>query len=230
MRTVDQWRQAAWPIWEAIFSHPYIRGLADGSLPQAAFRYFIGQDFVYLQDFARVLTMAAARSPDREARATLLRHVEVAHQVETDLHRRVAPDVGLDPTTLGGTAPGPVTRAYLDHLVRSAWERPFVAVMAAVLPCYWIYEEVGRRLALSRPDFPPYREWIATYAGEAYGASVAEALDIAERSAHEAGGEALAVARQAFWVSSRYEWLFWEQAWSEGRALRAAVLPPEPVE
>jgi thiaminase/transcriptional activator TenA len=224
----EQWRLDADPIWEAIFRHPFLTGLADGTLDQAAFRYFVRQDYVYLRDFSHVLAMAAARSPLRSDERTLLRHAEIVHAVEAELHQSLAPVLGLDPSELAASVPGPVTRAYADHLVRAAWERPHAVLLAAVLPCYWIYREVGQRLHGTDPGFQPYRDWIETYAGDLYGASVDEARSIAERSAELASAGERQAAREAFWVSSRYEWLFWEQAWSREAAFRTAELPASP--
>jgi len=44
MRFADELRQAAEPIWAAIFAHPLLRQLGDGTLPIDTFRYFLIQD------------------------------------------------------------------------------------------------------------------------------------------------------------------------------------------
>ena len=224
----DELRQPAAPIWEAIYVHPYIQGMADGSLPEASFRYFVGQDAAYLKDFSRVLAMLAVKSPLRHHERIWLHHAETVHAVEQELHRGLAPTLGLDAETLAETAPGPVTTAYSDHLIRTAYDRPYAVLIAAVLPCYWIYREVGRRLQDHHPDFPPFRAWIDTYAGEAYGASVAEALRMADEASEGIGALDHQAAVRAFYASSRYEWLFWEQAWSQEKSLKAALWPAIP--
>ena len=221
----DELRTPALPIWEAIYTHPYILGLADGSLPRSAFRYFVGQDAAYLKDFSRVLAMLAVKSPYRHHERTWLVHAETVHAVEQELHRELAPALGLNPTVLAETTPGPVTAAYTDHLIRTAYDRSYPVLIAAVLPCYWIYREVGLRLQDAAPAFGPYRDWIATYAGDAYGQSVTEALAMAEEAGLQAAASDHAAAVRAFYASSRYEWLFWDQAWSEERSLKASAFP-----
>jgi thiaminase/transcriptional activator TenA len=221
-------RQAAQPVWDAIMVHPFVIGLGDGSLDPARFRYFVGQDYVYLQDFSRVLAMGAVRSPSRARESMFLRHAATVHEVEQALHREVAPSLGLEAEALAATPPGPVTAAYTDHLMRAAWSEASVVLAAAVLPCYWIYREVGRRLADSVPDQPQYKAWIETYAGEAYGTAVAEMLEAAGEMLQDAPHAERARARRAFWRSSRYEWLFWQQAWLMGRLPALAGLPEEP--
>jgi thiaminase/transcriptional activator TenA len=222
-------KEAAWPVWEAIFAHPFVTGLSDDTLPADRFRYFLGQDYVYLQDFSRVLAMGAARTPHRADEPLFLRHALTVHEVEADLHRSLAPAYGLTADDLAATPPGPVTVAYTDHLVRAAWSRPFAVLVAAVLPCYWIYREVGRRLAARPlPDTPAYREWITTYAGDPYGQAVDELLAVTDRLGERLDPETARAGQVAFWRSSRYEWLFWEQAWSLEQSLAAARLPAEP--
>lgn len=222
-------KEAAWPVWEAIFAHPFVTGLGDDTLPADRFRYFLGQDYVYLQDFSQVLAMGAVRTPHRADEPLFLRHALTVHEVEADLHRTLAPAYGLSSADLAATPPGPVTVAYTDHLVRTAWSRPFAVLVAAVLPCYWIYREVGRRLAeRPLPDTPAYRDWIATYAGAPYGQAVDEILAVADRLGEHLDPAEARAGLKAFWRSSRYEWLFWEQAWSLEQSLAAARLPGEP--
>lgn len=219
----------AQPLWDEIFRHPFVTQLGRGSLPLHRFRYFVGQDFVYLQDFSRVLAMGAVRAVHRSDEPMFLRHAETVHLVEHELHQSLAPALGLNPEHLAATPPGPVTVAYTDHLMRAAWAEPYSSLVAAVLPCYWIYREVGQRLAHQLPEHPQYRAWIDTYAGDLYGQSVTEILTVANRLGERLDSREQMLARRAFWRSSRYEWLFWEQAWSEETSLAVHSLPQEPA-
>jgi thiaminase/transcriptional activator TenA len=85
--------------------------------------------------------------------------------------------------------------------------------LAAVLPCYWIYREVGLRLAEHPPANPLCAEWISVYAGEVYGELVEVQLALADRLGPSLGDLERAQAQEAFLLSSRYEWMFWEQAY-----------------
>lgn len=224
----DELYQITKPIWDGIQAHPFVQGIGDGTLPLCRFAYFIGQDYVYLQDFSQVLAMGAARATCRADEPLFLRHAGTVHAVEAELHRDLAPSLGLEPKALLATTPGPVTVAYTDHLMRAAWTRPYPVLVASVLPCYWIYREVGRKLALKVPEHPQYRAWIETYAGDAYGQAVEEMLGVANRLQPTLSPSEEMWARRAFWRSCRYEWLFWEQAWSLEQSLACRVLPSEP--
>lgn len=217
--------------WAAAHQHPFVQGLGDHTLPRDRFTYFIGQDAVYLLDFSRVLAMGAARSEVRSDERLFLRHADTVHAVEAALHQDLGPRLGLSAATLAATVPGPVTVAYQDHLVRVAWTEPLAVLVAALLPCYVLYQEVARSMVPSAPmsGVPEYREWIDTYAGDEYGQAVAEMTTLANRLGESLDSAVAARAARAHWRSVRYEWLFWEQAWTKGANFAASRLGPEPT-
>lgn len=223
-------QHAALP-WAAAHQHPFVQALADHTLPRDRFTYFIGQDAVYLLDFSRVLAMGAAKSDVRSDERLFLRHADTVHAVEAALHQDLGPRLGLSAETLAATVPGPVTVAYQDHLVRAAWTEPLAVLVAALLPCYVLYQEVARAMAprAREPGVYEYREWIDTYAGDEYGQAVAEMTTLANRLGTTLDPTVAARAARAHWRSVRYEWLFWEQAWTKGADFAATRLGPEPA-
>ena len=56
-------REKTDPLWEAIFHHPFVKGIGDGTLARDRFEFYLKQDYVYLIDFSRVLALASAKSP-----------------------------------------------------------------------------------------------------------------------------------------------------------------------
>ena len=56
-------RAAAADVWEAQHAHPFVRGIGDGSLDEARFRFYVRQDYVFLIAYGRVLSLGAARAP-----------------------------------------------------------------------------------------------------------------------------------------------------------------------
>ena len=65
-RFTDRLRQKAAGIWEAQHQHPFVRGIGDGELDVERFKFWLRQDYVFLIEYARLLGLAAARSPDVE--------------------------------------------------------------------------------------------------------------------------------------------------------------------
>ncbi|MBI2369728.1 MAG: thiaminase II [Deltaproteobacteria bacterium] len=209
----DRLREPATTIWEATFAHPFLRELGAGTLSRERFVYFFRQDYLYLVDFARALCLGGMKADTMETLEMFARHAATAIQVEQQLHAGFAKRLGLSEEELRATPPGPVTKAYTTHLVATAQTGTLAEIVACVLPCYWIYWEVGKRLQQCTPQDPLYVDWIATYGGEEYGAVVEEQLKTVDRLGPSATPSEQTRMQQHFLLSSRYEYLFWEQAY-----------------
>lgn len=207
-------RRRAEPIWHAIHAHPFLDELQAGTLPMDRFVYFILQDYVYLLDFAQVLCLGGAKSADLETLEIFARHALIAVEVERTFHASFGKSLGLSRKELDRMPKGPVTEAYTKHLQAVARGGSLVEIVAAVLPCYWIYGEVGRRLYRKRPRKPAiYREWIEAYASEEYWKPVREQIGLMDRFGQAAHAQNKKVLSDHFVLSSRYEFLFWDQAY-----------------
>jgi thiaminase/transcriptional activator TenA len=200
-------------IFDAILSHEFILGLTDGSLPKESFEFYVIQDSHYLRGFARALSLAAAKAPSDEWAVTLNRHASEALEVERQLHDSFFRDFELTPEEVHRTPLAPTTSAYTHYLLVVAYGRPFAEVISVLLPCYWVYAEVGKALVAKGSPQPLYQRWIDTYAGEEYEAVVDTVLDMTERVAESAGHGVREVMADHFVASTRYEWMFWDSAY-----------------
>jgi thiaminase/transcriptional activator TenA len=209
-----QLRRRAEQIWRAIDAHPFLRELSAGTLPMDRFTYFVLQDYVYLLDFAQVLCQGAAKSPDLETLELFARHALGAVEVERSFHASFGKTLGLSREQLDAVQKGPITQAYIGHLQSVARSGSLDEIVAAVLPCYWIYGEVGRRLFRNRPSKPKiYREWIEIYASEGFWKPVREQIQLMDRLGAAAKPNEKKLLTEHFILSSRYEFMFWEQAY-----------------
>jgi len=209
-----QLRQGSRRIWRAIDAHPFLRELHAGTLPMERFIYFILQDYVYLLDFAQVLCQGGAKAPDLKTLEMFARHAIGAVEVERSFHASFGKSLGFTTKQLDSAVKEPITQAYIGHLQSVARSGSLGELVAAVLPCYWIYGEVGRRLYRNRPHKPKiYREWIETYAGEAFWKPVREQIYLMDRLGASASSGEKKLMKNHFLLSSRYEFLFWEQAY-----------------
>jgi len=209
----SQLRQRSRRIWHAIDNHPFLRELEAGTLPMEKFAYFILQDYVYLLDFAQVLCLGGARSPDLETLDLFCRHAFGAVEVERSFHASFGTSLGLSRARLDAVRKGPTTLAYINHLQSVARGGTLSELVAAVLPCYWIYGETGRRLYKNRPRKPKiYREWIETYASESFWRPLREQIELINKLAVAASPSEKKRMANYFILSSQYEFMFWEQA------------------
>ncbi len=211
-------RHAAEPIWSAQHEHPFVRGIGDGTLSLDRFRFWVRQDYVFLIEYARLLALAAARSPDLETMTRFAGLVQATLAVEMDLHRGYAAEFGISSTELAAEAKAPATQAYTDFLLRTAALGDYAEIVAALLPCMWGFSEIGLALAAGgRPADPRYAKWIDMYADPEFARLTAWCRDLLDRLAADLPVALRAAAREAFLVSSRHELAFWEMAWRRER-------------
>jgi thiaminase/transcriptional activator TenA len=205
--------EAARPVWDAIFAHPFIKELGAGSLSRERFLFFVRQDYLYLQDFARALCLGGAKADSLDTLDMFADHAATVVRVERNLHTNWSEKLSLTPQELAQTPRAPVTQAYTRHLLAVAQGGTLAETVAVVIPCYWIYWEVGKRLSASLPAEPLYAEWIQAYSSEGFGAHVQQQLNLIDRLASQVTADERRRLEEHFVQSSRYEYLFWEQAY-----------------
>ncbi|MBI2162386.1 MAG: thiaminase II [Candidatus Rokubacteria bacterium] len=210
--TSELW-QAIAPIYAAILRHPFVRGLTDGTLPRESFQFYAVQDALYLRDFARALSLAAARAPEDEWIIMFNEHAAGALRVERALHEGFFKEFGLGPDAVAATPLAPTNLAYTSYLLAVAYGAPYHEAMAAVLPCYWIYWEVGKALERAGSPDPLYARWIGTYASEEFGAVVRAVITATDLTAARVGDQEREGMRRHFVMTSRYEWMFWDMGY-----------------
>ncbi len=208
----EAWRRIG-PLYDAILALPFNRELAAGTLSRERFTFYMLQDAHYLTHFARALAVTAARAPDEEAIIQLAGSARAAVVVERELHAGFFEAFGITPAQAAATEPSPTCEHYTHYLLALAHNAPYEVSVAALLPCFWIYWEVGRHLlAIARPD-NPYQAWIDTYADEAFAEGVRKVIAISDRVAAGATPAVRAQMQAAFLRAAQLEWMFWDSAY-----------------
>lgn len=215
MRYTEQLWQVATPIYQAILRHPFITGLTDGTLPREAFEFYVVQDAHYLRHFAQCLSILAAKAPSEHWMMEFNDHAKNAIVVERSLHEGFFKEFGLLPEQVYATPLAPTCLAYTHYLLAVCYARPFHEGLSAVLPCYWIYWEVGKHLEQCGSPNPLYQRWIDTYASEEFGTIVQTVLAITDAVAESLTETQRTAMQEHFVISSRFEWMFWDMGYRQ---------------
>jgi len=153
-------------LWEAnqdlkvaCLEHPFVQGIADGSLEPQKFAYYVGQDAFFLEAFARAYSIAAAKAPDFSG-FTLFHSLAGGVLEELRLHEGYAVKWGVNLRTV---EPGTATRRYTDFLLATAWGGDVGLTAAAMSPCMRLYAFLGEQLARNGIPNHRYTDWIQTY-------------------------------------------------------------------
>jgi thiaminase (transcriptional activator TenA) len=208
----EAWQRTA-PLRAAIHALPFNVELASGALARERFQHYITQDALYLGEFSRCLALAAARAPEAGALQSFAQSALGAVAVERALHEQYLRQFGVDPESLATAEPAPDCLAYTSFLLSVAYHAPWPVLVAALLPCFWLYWDVGCAIARKSAPANPYRAWIDTYADPQFGAAVEAVVATADRAAAAANAAERECMHAAFRRACQYEWLFWDGAY-----------------
>lgn len=223
--STQAWENAS-PIIDAIKAHPFNQQLMRGNLSPDIFAYYINQDSRYLLDYSRCLALIAAKAPAEYVRK-FLQYSEMAfvaeNQVVHDYFRekfKIQESKKVTPATL----------SYSNFLLRTAAIEPLEVAIAAVLPCFWVYQEVGLSIAKGSADNNPFARWIETYSSKEFSATVEEAIAIFDKVAEQASEPLRQQMLDAFIQSTWMEWHFWNDAYNKAEFHNEKLWTPPSAE
>jgi thiaminase/transcriptional activator TenA len=206
----DELWQSVEGIYADILAHPFLKGLADGSLDEEAFRFYVIQDSHYLRDYARGLAILGSKADSDDSLVMFCDHAREAVVVERALHEGFYAHWNLSEEEVWSTEVAPNCLLYTSYLMRVALERPYHEGLAAFLPCYWIYLEVGRELLKTQPSNELYQKWIATYADDHFAGVVEQVKDATNLVAAKLTDEQREAMKRHFVLTSKFEYMFWD--------------------
>lgn len=209
-----KWTDKTWtqiePIYQKIIEMPFIEELQRGTLPLEKFQFYMGQDSFYLENFARSLALIGARANRVSHALDFIRFAEGAIVVEKALHDSYFKEFGLNQR--GSIEP--TTHHYINFLKSTSALDQVEIAMAAVLPCFWIYQEVGDSIYKNQlNEDNPYQKWIDTYAGKEFKELVIKAKNICDSVAENCTSQQQERMTQAFIEASKLEFMFWDSAY-----------------
>lgn len=195
--------------WTASKHHPFITQLCAGTLPLATFRYYLIQDHYYLQEFGKLHDLAADQSTDPLVAQQLHAGAEHLRQGEIAVRQTFFDRLHITADEVAATPIAPTGYAYTSHLYRALATAGPAGAVAGLLPCYWLYAEIGQELAQAGSPVPIYQDWLNTYDADDYTGMMADQLALANRVATPANqAELLTIFKRSSW----YELNFWQMA------------------
>ncbi|GKT03213.1 thiaminase II [Furfurilactobacillus entadae] len=207
-----QAKAAALPLWQASLDHPFIEQLSAGTLPEAVFRYYLIQDHHYLRDFAKLHELTAAATTDPKVTALLLELAADLRAGEMATRATYFKTLKITDDEVATTPLAPTTYAYTSHMYRTLTEQGPEAAIAGLLPCAWLYADIGETLTGKQSPVPIYQAWLDSYQAASYTDAVATQLALTDRVAAHADEQTQQAMNAAFKRSTFYECSFWQMA------------------
>lgn len=206
--SIKAWNKSS-SIYEAIIKHPFNQELMLGKLDKDKFACYIEQDVLYLQDFARCHAIMASKVPIEYVRS-FLKYSDFTFVAEQEVvHQFFKKSFGFKESGLVTSA----TISYTSYMLRSCLNDSIEIGMSTLLPCFWIYREVGNYIAKYADKNNPYYRWIETYTSEDFSNTVDEAISIFDALAKNTTEDIRQKMLDAFYKSACLEWHFWNDAY-----------------
>jgi thiaminase/transcriptional activator TenA len=198
-------------ILEAIKKQSFITELLQGTLSEEIFQFYIHQDVLYLQEYKKVLAMVGLKCTQASEMHFFLEAATEVVAVENEMHQLFLKNEWTNKEA------SPACELYTSYLTKMAGNYSVAEGLAAVLPCFTIYQEIGAYILANQKNKKdnPYQNWIQTYGGEEFSKSVMQAIQITNNYALKASDETVQKMNNAFKKSSKLEWMFWESAYNK---------------
>jgi len=210
----DRLRAGAEPHWSDYTRHPFVAGLADGSLPEAAFRHYLQQDFIFLKHFARAYALAVYKSDTLADMRSSAGAVDLLINQEMSLHIKYCSEWGIGEADLEALDEDPACMAYTRYVLERGMAGDLLDLKIALAPCVVGYAEIATRLAAepeTKMQGNPYAPWIETYSGPDYVGPALAAAEELDALWSRFGNEARAASVQrTFSEATRLEVGFWQ--------------------
>ena len=215
MKTTERLLLAAKEIWQQYHTHPFVLGIQNGTLDKEKFRYYMIQDYLYLEDYAKTFAVGVAKARSLEIANLFARYIPVMNG-ELNVHNGYLARLGVTQEEIDSTPRSLDNLSYTSYMLRVAYEEGEAEILAAILSCAYSYEVIAKKILENNPasiDHEFYGDWIRGYASEGYGEENAILLETLDRLTTGYTEPQLRHLADIFTACSRYELAFWEMSW-----------------
>jgi thiaminase (transcriptional activator TenA) len=211
-------RNAVTHLIPVIHEHPFNKALFQGTLSKSIFRCFLEQDALYLHDFSKALVLTANRFNNTKYYLQFKHFSEETIDTERNFHFKYlgeSKSPALFQPKRTATKKIPVISHYTEHLLKTASESPIEEVVASLVPCFWIYNDLGQKMSswgYSKNN--PYYTWISSYSNPQFSIAAKSIIQIAEELGSQVSCPVIEKNMIAAFVkSTEYEILFWDSVY-----------------
>ncbi len=193
----------------SIYEHEFIKQLATGHLDAKIFRYYLEQDAYYLYEFSRCLSVIASKCEKTYTAVFISMAKEALSELDV-IHEYFVKYI--DCKNIAEISPA---NLFYTSYLRSVCSMEAVSVgIASVIPCFWVYYEVGKYLSANNiRDNNPYSKWISAYTGENFKKAADTSIRILDEYSLRESEQTQKKMQTAFFNSTKLELMFWDDAY-----------------
>ncbi|OFL46177.1 thiaminase II [Nosocomiicoccus sp. HMSC067E10] len=217
MKFSEKARELSKKFWDGSHTHPFVKGLADGTLSDESFRYYLIQDGYYLIHFSRLFGEIADRAEDKETKDIMTRNREDLEAGEIAVREDFFKDQNISDEEFDNTEVAPTADHYIAHMYRQIVEsEDYIGVaVAGMLPCPWLYQDIGAELVKHKSPVPIYQSWIDTYVTDEFNNLTERHIELCDKLYDKATEDQKERMLNAFYMSVRFEYLFFDMSYKQ---------------
>ena len=215
MATINRLLSASDDIWKQYNEHPFVLGIQNGDLDRNKFRYYIIQDYLYLEEYAKAFAVGVAKAKSLETANLFSKYIYVMNG-ELNVHSGYIARLGISQDEITSTPRSIDNLSYTSYMLRVAYEEGEAEILAAILSCAYSYEIIAKNIVRNNPGSVNdgfYGDWIKGYASDAYAADNVILIDTLNRLTENYTESQIRHLIDIFVACSRYELAFWEMSW-----------------
>ena len=145
MTTVEKMLEASKDIWQAYNEHPFVLGIQNGTLDREKFRYYIVQDYLYLEDYAKCFALGVAKAKSLKTANLFAKYINVMNG-ELNVHEGYFAKLKITQEEIDSACRSLSNLSYTSYMLRVAYEEGEAEILAAILACAYSYEIIAKNI------------------------------------------------------------------------------------
>ncbi len=217
MKVSDRLYASVKSIWDQYYTHPFVKGISDGTLPIENFQFYMIQDHKYLMQYAKVFALGVVKATEESDMRLFSNLIVATLDTENAVHQSYLKRLGISKEMIEQTPPSIVTDSYTNYMISIASKQGLAELMTAVLACSWTYKLIGDFMETvpGAKEHAFYGTWVSMYMSDEYRASNDLMIEMVDRYTENYTEEQLKNLEHIINVCSQYEYMFWDMAWEK---------------
>ena len=201
--------EQAGKYWLDYVEHDFVKQLANGTLPKHSFQHYLKQDYRFLFQYSRAISLGIFKA-ERFEDIHFAQKMNEGLLSEIQLHIEYCKQWGISEEELFATEESPACVAYTRYVLDCGMKGGLAELYTALAPCAIGYAEIARRIAPRSVPNNPYQSWIDTYASTEFQQDSQALADYLTKHYECLNETQKSELQHIFNTASRMEAAFWQ--------------------
>lgn len=204
-------------LWKSYLEHPFVKGIADGSLDIDKFRFYMIQDYRYLLEYSKVFALGIVKSGREDIMRRFALMVKETLDGEMVIHKKYMARLGITPKEVEEAKTSLLNQSYTSYMLDVAFKGGELDILVAVLSCAWSYQYIGEHHAKvpGALENETFGEWVEGYSSKEYVESTQDIINLVDELGENISEEKALYLEEVFKNCGRYEYGFWDMAYNK---------------